>query len=174
MDQPILNSKKLILRPFSLTDAADVEQLAGDPQVSQTTLSIPYPYTLAMAEEWIGTHADLYRQRSAVIFAIVEKDTQALIGTVALVNINGCEADLGYWIGQPYWARGHCTEAVKLLMEFAVLKLGITCLYAEHLQTNPASGKVMIKNAMSYSGSIKKKNREGVMTVLETYQRKFG
>ena len=173
MGQPVLTSERLTLRPFTLADAADVNQLAGNPQVSQSTLNIPYPYTLAMAKDWIETHADLWRQKSAVIFAIIENDTQRLIGTVALVEISGCEAELGYWIGQPYWGQGHCTEAVKLLMKYAVAELAVSSMYAEHLQTNPASGNVMRKNAMSYSGSIKKNNRAGVMTVLETYQRKF-
>ena len=173
MDQPVLESKRLRLRSFSLADAGAVKALAGDPLVSQSTLNIPYPYTLAMAERWIETHPELWRNKSALIYAIVKHDTQLLIGTVALVSIDGSEAELGYWLGREYWGRGYCNEAVEMLIEFAVNQLQMTDLHAEHLQSNPASGKVMAKNAMHYTGSIQKKNRDGVLVEVETYRRKF-
>jgi hypothetical protein len=54
---PRLGTERLLLRPFALSDAADVLRLAGDRAIADTTLNIPHPYEAGMAEEWIATHA---------------------------------------------------------------------------------------------------------------------
>ena len=55
--QPILETPRLILRPFSAADAPAVRTLAGAHELARTTLSVPHPYEDGMAEAWIGTHA---------------------------------------------------------------------------------------------------------------------
>lgn len=54
--QPIINTARLILRPFTLDDAPTVQQLDGDREIAFNTLLIPYPYEDRIAEEWINTH----------------------------------------------------------------------------------------------------------------------
>ena len=54
--QPEIETERLVLRPFRLSDATDVMRLAGDRDVSLNTLEIPHPYEAGMAEGWIGTH----------------------------------------------------------------------------------------------------------------------
>lgn len=170
MKQPTLLSKKIVLRPFSLKDAEDVKRLAGDPKVSETTLNIPYPYTLQMAEDWIKSHSEMYVKRKGLVYAIEDKQTQALIGTVSIASTESNKAELGYWIGHSYWGKGYCTEAVGLLTDMIKNDFGINYLYAEHLASNPASGKVMIKNGMRYVGSIMSKDRHEVEVQVETYE----
>lgn len=173
MEQLPLETKRLILRPYSSSDADEVKSLAGDPRVSDTTLNIPYPYTIDMAREWISRHKNEREEGTGLIYAVIEKDTGQLLGTVSLIEIGETNAELGYWFGFHYWGNGYCSEAVKALIEYSFRGLGITTLYAEHLTSNPASGRVMIKNGMHYSGCIHKKNREGILSKVETYEIKY-
>jgi len=140
-----LMSHSLALRRFSLSDAYQVAELAGDKRVSMTTLNIPYPYSLPAAQEWILSLAGQDSQRKSLVLAVEKKEIGELIGAVSLVSIEGNKAEIGYWIGHPYWGNGYCTLAVKCLIEYAQTSLGIEYFYAEFLATNPASGKVMTK-----------------------------
>lgn len=173
MEQLALETKRLILRPYKLSDAGQVISLAGDSRVSDTTLNIPHPYTIHMAREWISTHKNEWKKRTGLVYAVTEKNTGQLLGTVSLVEINESNAELGYWLGFPYWGNGYCSEAVKALIEHAFSVLNLSFLYAEHLTSNPASGRVMIKNGMQSLGCTNKKNREGNLSKVETYQIKY-
>ncbi|KXO08025.1 putative acetyltransferase [Moritella sp. JT01] len=170
MEQLLLETKRLILRPYKYSDANQVKNLAGDSRVSDPTLNIPHPYTIDMAREWISTHKNKWQERTGLIYAVIEKDTDQLFGTMSLVEINETDAELGYWFGHPYWGNGYCSEAAEALIAYSFSVMGITSLYAEHLASNPASGRVMIKNGMHYSGSKHKKNRDGILSKVETYE----
>ena len=63
---PTLETERLVLRPFGLHDAADVQRLAGDRAIADTTLNIPHPYEDGMAEEWIFKHQDAFDKDQGV------------------------------------------------------------------------------------------------------------
>ncbi|BAJ01229.1 acetyltransferase, GNAT family [Shewanella violacea DSS12] len=172
MEQIVLETERLILRPFKSSDAEQVAHLAGDPKVSGPTLNIPYPYTLDMARGWISSHAPRWLEGSGLIYAVTGKDTGRLLGTVSLVQISGRKAELGYWFGVPFWGSGYCSEAVAALIDFSFGKLGITLLNAEHLASNPASGRVMAKNGMKLLACIDRESRDGLLSKVETYELK--
>lgn len=79
------------------------------------------------------------------------------------------EKVLGYWVGESYWKKGYCTEAAKALIEFAFSRLGIVKVTAEHLSSNPASGRVMEKIGMCYVNQIQKLDRNGKKAKIECY-----
>lgn len=148
--QPILPTNRLMLRPFLLSDAPRVQLLAGDRRVSAMTVNIPYPYADGLAEPWINSHAASYQSGEAIIYAITLAHNDELIGTVSLTQRTSADANLGYWIGVPYWGQGYCTEAAAALIEFGFKQCGIALIYARHLQSNPASGRVMLKNGFHH------------------------
>jgi RimJ/RimL family protein N-acetyltransferase len=170
MKQPIIETERLILQPFVLADGPYVQKLAGNRNVSKTTLNIPYPYEDGMAEQWISTHSENWVKRKSATFAIKLKNSYELIGDVSFVEIHGNQAELGYWIGEPYWGKGYCTEAAKALVQYSINEIGIEKIVAEHLRTNPASGRVMEKIGMNRVCSTTKSDRYGSKTVIEIYE----
>jgi ribosomal-protein-alanine N-acetyltransferase len=170
MNQSEIETPRLLLRPLMKQDAGDVQALAGNENVSQTTLNIPHPYKTSTAVKWISTHADAWKNRTGVTCAIVEKSSNDLVGVVSLVNIVDGNAELGYWIGEPYWNRGYCSEAAKSLVQFAFEKLAVKNIVAEHLSSNPASGRVMQKLGMQHLSQTQKPNRYGKLALIELYE----
>ena len=61
-------------------------------------------------------------------------------------------AEVGYWIGQPYWGRGLASEALRLLIQFGFMTLKLNRVEAGHFEHNVASGRVMQKAGMRYEG----------------------
>ena len=151
--RPELITDRLLLRPFTLADAPVAQQLAGDRDIASNTLNIPHPYENGMAEEWISTHQEQFEQGESVIFAITLRNDDGLIGAIGLtINQRYERAELGYWIGKPYWGNGYCTEAAKAVLHYGFTVLGLHRIYATHMSRNPASGRVMEKIGMKYEG----------------------
>ncbi len=170
MIQPEIETHRLLLRQFNIEDAEVIQQLAGNKKVSEQTLNIPYPYQDGMAEEWIFNQIRIRGNGTEAIYAITDKNSKRLLGTVGLVSIKGLEAELGYWVGEPYWGKGFCTEATKALVAFAFANLGIVKIVAEHLSSNLASGRVMEKIGMAHVGLEHKPDRNSQIVQIENYE----
>ncbi|RMI03480.1 MAG: N-acetyltransferase, partial [Calditrichaeota bacterium] len=106
------------------------------------------PYPDGLAEEWIASHSRNWKERTGLTYAIVEKTSGELIGAIGFVELTDSTGELGYWIGEPYWGNGYCTEAARKLVEFGIQELTLKKIYATYLSSNPASGKVMEKLGM--------------------------
>lgn len=152
--QPQLEGNRIILRPFELSDAKDIQTLAGDIEIARTTLLIPHPYPDGLAEQWIQSQKSDYEEGTAYVFAIVMKENLKLIGAISLSGINHHHqhAELGYWVGVPYWGNGYCTEAVNVILKFGFESLNLNRIFAYFFINNPASGKVLQKVGMTREG----------------------
>lgn len=170
MNQPELKTESLLLRKFHLEDAGEVQRLAGNNNISKTTLNIPYPYKTGMAENWINTHQPNWESKTGVVYAITLLETSQLIGAIGLHDIKSTQAELGYWIGEHFWGEGYCTEAARSLIEFSFINLGLNKVISEHLTSNPASGKVMEKAGMRYVKTIKNFDRHGELADIKVYE----
>ncbi len=172
IEQPILRTERLLLRRFSLDDAADVQRLAGAPEVAATTLCIPHPYADGKAEEWIATHRVDLEQGTQVVFAITLRADEALVGAIGLSSISRehSRAELGYWIGVESWNLGYCTEAARAVLAYGFDELGLHRVHAFHFAGNEASGRVLQKVGMTREGVRRHGVRKaGVFTDLVLY-----
>ena len=152
--QPTLGTKRLILRPFELTDGEVVRKLAGDRAIADTTLQIPHPYEVGMAEEFILSRRPKFEAGEEVVFALVLRESGQLIGAMGLViESKFRRAEIGYWIGRPYWGNGYGTEAGQAVLEYGFQSLNLNRIHAYHFKRNPASGRVMRKLGMKHEGS---------------------
>ena len=148
-----LQTERLILRSLTLEDAQDVQRFAGDRDIALMVLRIPHPYEDGMAEEWIRACADAYKKDEAINFAITLRTDRNLIGTIGLeLEQENERAELGYWIGKPYWNLGYATEAARAVVAYSFEVLKLNRIYAYHFTRNPASGRVLKKIGMHYEG----------------------
>ena len=170
-ERPTLKTERLILRPFTLADAPDVQRLAGDRAIAETTLNIPHPYPAGGAEEWISTHQHAFDLGKGVHFAITRKADGGLVGAVSLMGmVRGHLAELGYWIGKPHWNQGFCTEAARAVVRYGFEELGLVRIHASFFKTNPASGRVMRKLGMRPEGCLRRHIKKwGRLDDLELY-----
>ena len=153
MEQPVLQTVRLLLRPFTLSDATDVQRLAGAPEVADTTLNLPHPYEDGMAEQWIDSQPTRFAAGSNFAYAITRRTNGVLLGAIGLMEISARHrrAELGYWLGIPFWNQGYMTEAAALI-DYGFSALGLHKITAVHFARNPASGRVMQKIGMRQEG----------------------
>lgn len=109
-----------------------------------------------MAERWIRTHQEAFDKGTAVVWAITLKADKSLIGAIE-IRIDKAHhlAEMGYWIGRPYWNQGYCTEAAREVLRYAFEVLGLNRVQARHMTKNLASGRVMQKLGMKYEGTLR-------------------
>jgi [ribosomal protein S5]-alanine N-acetyltransferase len=150
---PKLQTARLILREFAVEDAPNVQRLVGEWEVARPLLIVSHPYEEGMGEEWIATHRPAYEAGERVTWAVALHEQGALVGSITLhLHLPHDNAELGYWIGKPYWGCGYATEAAGEVVRYGFEDLGLHRIHANHLGSNPASGRVMRKVGMSLEG----------------------
>ena len=156
-----LTTERLELRPFRLEDAATVQRLAGAREIADTTLTVPHPYDDGVAEQWIASHEAAFQAGQLAAYAVTIRDSGELVGTVSLgITPAHALAELGYWIGVPFWGRGYATEAARALVEYGFSELALNRVQSRHYVRNPSSGRVMQKIGMSREGILRQAVRK--------------
>lgn len=133
-----LRTARLVLRPLASTDAARLADLAGDWDIASMTARIPYPYTIAHAHQWIGELSD-----GEIVYGITLKGE--LIGVTGYLPSTEASAELGYWIGKPWWGHGYATEAAEALIKQCFGPARIARVTCSHFVENAASQRVISK-----------------------------
>jgi RimJ/RimL family protein N-acetyltransferase len=124
--------------------ADEVQGLASHPDIVATT-NLPDPYPESGAERWIEDVVPRQEAGEEYAFAILNEDA-ALVGVVGLADVKGEWAELGFWIGKPYWNRGYATEAVRKTLRFAFQELDLQRVLARPLERNGPSRRVVEKS----------------------------
>jgi RimJ/RimL family protein N-acetyltransferase len=150
---PVLRTARLTLRPFELADASAVQRLAGAYEVALNTLTVPHPYPDGAAEEWIRKQQEELEAGRLQNFAVA--DACGLVGSMGLMARGEGVAEIGYWIGVPFWRRGYASEAAAELLRYGFEDVGLHRIFGEHYSRNPASGRVLQKLGMQLEGTLR-------------------
>jgi RimJ/RimL family protein N-acetyltransferase len=135
-----IKTQRLVLRALDVSDAERLSLLAGDCDIASMTATIPHPYSEQQAAEWIES---VKAGEEGVVFGIEHEGR--LIGCTGYRAFGDDHAELGYWIGKPYWGQGYASEAVGALIGHAFDKDGFDYVTAGHFVDNPASERVLRK-----------------------------
>lgn len=139
------------LEPISLAHAEAVQALASDPLIAATS-NVPHPYPADGAATWIRYTLAQRELGYELNFAILT-DAE-LVGVCGVLNIAGKprRAELGYWIGVPYWNHGYASAAARDLVSRVFDQHGIEQLYSSCLVKNVASFRVLEKTGFRHVG----------------------
>lgn len=148
------------LRSWRIQDAPLMQPLANDEQVSGNLRNaFPYPYTLEDAEAFIES---CIRNEGKALNLCIElagkptgKPAGKPVGGIGIFPGNDVykkSAEIGYWLGRPYWGRGIITEAIQRICRMAFIKMDIVRIQAEVFSTNPASCRALEKAGFAMEG----------------------
>jgi len=154
----ILETKRLILRPFTMNDAAAMyNNWANDPEVTEY-LSWPthgcIEVTESVLESWITQYEDLGFYQWAIT---LKEEGDEPIGSISIVGKKDSikMVHVGYCLGKKWWRMGLMSEALSVLIKFFFEEVGVNRIESEFDPNNPNSGKVMEKCGMKYEGTLR-------------------
>jgi RimJ/RimL family protein N-acetyltransferase len=151
-----IRTPRLLLRHFTPADVDDLVRLAGAREVAATTLRIPNPYSVVDAQNFVAAVADAEPNAHRLVFAVTVADSGALCGSCGLeLDSMHQRAELGYWIGVPFWRQGYATEAAAAVTNCGLEQLGLHRVFSMHFVENPASGRVLQKIGMRHEGRVR-------------------
>lgn len=162
----IIETPRLILRPFSLEDAdAMFRNWASDPEVTKF-LTWPTHQSVEISRMVLSDWVSHYSEENYYQWAIVHKEWGQPIGSIAAVHMNDLvgKVEIGYCIGKNWWHRGIVSEALSQVIRFFLEEVGANRVEACHDPNNPNSGKVMEKCGMCYEGTLRQAgiNNQGI------------
>src|SRR5947207_9963945 len=114
----------------------------------------PHPYTRRDGRDFIHLARS---QRPETMFAIdVDGEAAGGIGFVPLTDVERVSAEIGYWLGEPFWGRSIATEALIAVTKHAIETHGLTRLFAVPFAGNAASCRVLEKAGYVLEGRLRR------------------
>ncbi|OGQ21978.1 MAG: hypothetical protein A3I05_00020 [Deltaproteobacteria bacterium RIFCSPLOWO2_02_FULL_44_10] len=135
----------IFLYDISLYHVPFVQKYAADKLIADTTSSIPHPYPEGAAKLFIQDALRKQKTKENFVYAVYA--SAHFVGIISLFHCDWKkrEAEIGYWIGVPFWGKGYATEALSQLIMKAK-GVGLKILIGKCLVRNFASRRVMEKN----------------------------
>jgi RimJ/RimL family protein N-acetyltransferase len=156
VEQPNLRTERLLLRTPVSDDVPVIQNLLQERDIAATTLNIPHPYPEGAAAEWLAGSYQRIEEGLVAVFGMVRQTDLCYMGTVSLhLDPEHSAAELGYWIGKPYWNNGYTTEAVRRVIQYGFEEMDLHRIAACYYTHNPASGRVMQKANMQFEGTLR-------------------
>jgi [ribosomal protein S5]-alanine N-acetyltransferase len=161
MNRPVLQTKRLTLRPLQPGDARDLVRLINDPEIARNTLRIPYPYPAALADEWIATHQKDLGENDEVVWGITMRETDEFMGVIGIVPKPFNVGEIGYWLARAHWGRGYASEAAAAVIRYGFEQRAFNRIEAGVFSFNHASARVLQKCGMIFEGVLRQSARKG-------------
>ena len=151
----IIEFSKYQIRDFKNEDVEALLKYANNLAVSKFLRnSFPYPYTKYDAEKWIDF---VLKNQNSLSFAIA--DEKELIGSISAIpydDVHQFTAEVGFWIGEPFWGKGIVSEALKCFCNYLFSNYNFNRLTANVFEGNSASKRVLEKTGFVLEGTIRK------------------
>ena len=140
-----METQRLILRPWTENDAESLYNYAKDPAIGPIAGWPPHTS--------VENSREIIRDilSAPETYAVVLKETNEPIGSVGIMFADGVhsadmqdgDAEIGYWIGVPYWGQGLIPEAVQRLLKRCFVELDVKRVWCRHYDGNIKYRRVM-------------------------------
>ncbi len=143
------------LRPWTLDDAKSLAKHANNPLIAANlTNAFPYPYSMENALAFI-TRA-LQNIPPTILAIDINGEACGGIGIHPQQDVYCKNAELGYWLAEPFWGNGIVTKAVVEMVEYGFNNFDITRIFARPYGHNLASQKVLVKAGFKIEANFEK------------------
>ena len=160
---PTLMDGNFLLRPWTLEDAPRVHELCQDPLIQEYT-TIPVPYELSHATEWMKARVNLDDRTSISFAGVLDGEVVLSISLHSIAEFDHiCE--LGYWLAPDARGAGLASKAVRMVTDFG-FSIGFRRISAIVLPENPASQKTLLNAGFELENVVRQgmTRRDGTQT----------
>ena len=144
-----------VLRPWREGDEPALAKYANNRNIWINLKDVfPHPYTMEDAVAWVQSQKDRDLPTNLAI-----ADADEAIGAIGLRlqgDVYRRTAEVGYWLGEPFWGQGIATHALRAMTEYAFATFDLVRLYALVKEWNPASARVLEKCGFTLEGRLRK------------------
>jgi ribosomal-protein-alanine N-acetyltransferase len=145
----------MILRPFRETDLANLVKYANNPKIAQNmTDAFPQPYTEDAGKVFI--QMALKNSPPSILAITIDDEFVGGIGLHPQADVYRLNAELGYWLAEPFWGQGIVTKAIKEMIPYGFANLPIERIFARPFGSNIASQRVLEKAGFSLEARLSK------------------
>ena len=149
-----LEGARCVVRPWRLKDAAAIIGHANNLNVArQLRDRFPHPYTIENANDFLSFATSTEPPNNLAIE--VAQEPVGGIGFVRGTDVERYSAEIGYWLGEPYWGRGIATEALVMVTEHVFTRLNLLRLFALPFADNVPSMRVLEKAGYAREGVLR-------------------
>ncbi|MBV4454702.1 MULTISPECIES: GNAT family N-acetyltransferase [Pseudomonas] len=153
---PQLFTARLLLRALQKHQAETLRTLANGPKIADNTASVPSPYTLETAQDFIDGMQEKFRSSNLLSLGMHRRDSGELIGVASLrVNPAHLYGHLGGWVAADARNQGYAAEAATALMDYGFAELGLHRLGSQCFSRNKESARVMEKIGLQCEGCMR-------------------
>jgi len=167
---PTLETERLRLRPLAFEDEAAVFALASDPEIARF-VRFEAHRTRAETRAFIELVLEHYRRGDPFAWAIILREDGGLLGSCGFVSQvpERKSAEIGYWLGKPYWGKGYAVEAARALVRFGFQQMDLERVEAKCFLENRAGQRVIGKLGMKFEATDRSEMIKGSYPELRVY-----
>jgi RimJ/RimL family protein N-acetyltransferase len=162
---PALQTRRLVLRPLALPDAAAIQRHFNNWKIIRRLASVvPWPYPDDGAENFIRQQLEKIAAGEEIyqwVLVLQDGDGEAIGNISFRPRADDPKGHRGFWLAEHYWNRGLMTEAISSANDFAFGTLGIESFHVCNAASNAASRRVKQKTGAELVGSIELQHHDG-------------
>lgn len=144
------------LSPVTQEDGPRCVELLNDVDVYERLLRVPHPYGEEDFQHFLQTVNETTAKHGHPLHYVVRDVDDGLIGGFGFEGVTyGHRAEIGYWLGKPFWGQGIMTEVVRAACEFAFESWKLVRITATVFDFNHASARVVEKNGFRFEGLLR-------------------